>query len=405
MKYSGQYISSNKTDGLLKWAYTVLLFFIMISFFAPLIANDKPIRVKTSNKTIYPILSSKSYKSTCNKEDCKILRTPIPFSAQTIDVRAMHAAPGSLGGEELQYTHLLGTDGLGRDVTAALIYGSRTALWISVLAALLAFFIGCVYGLLIGYYGHDRVLVTYRQWICSIVILLLTGYGLLVISHLNQATILSDTNGAFLYMGMALLVSSFFYYSRNMLSKGKAIPVNLDGIGMRVVDLIKALPALFIVLFALQLVEQKRIYYLIILIAFLLWAGFARHARAEVWRMRSRASVQAALLAGKNDLWIFRHEILPFIVRPLFVSLAFSVAGAILLEATLSFLGIGMPVDHVSWGTLINDARNHNSSWWLLVFPGLCMLSLIWAIQHIGRSIESRLQYGNQLLSIDEKRS
>ncbi len=381
-------------------AYGIIFFFVLVSFLAPLISNVDPIYVNDGQRTYWPVVNSTNWQKICQDKNCIKKYTIIPFSPETIDVSSIHASPGTKSKEFDQAPHLLGTDEIGRDVMSALIHGSRTAVWISFLAVLVAFMVGLLYGLCMGYYGSDKFSMTIGQRIglfftCALFIYV--GYFLF---NLNQSGMVSSIVAIFLLL---LILVAYVFVSRLILrltaSIGKASPVDVDAVGMRVVDMVKSLPPLFIVLFALQIIGQANIWSLVLLIAYLLWATFARHSRAEVIRLRNKPSVQSAMLAGRSDLWIWRYEFLPFIVRPLFVTFAFSIAAAVLLEATLSFLGLGLPVDHVSWGTLINSARISGQSWWLLVFPGMCMLSLIWSLQHIGRHWESILRFNRSIKS------
>ena len=376
----------------LTWlAYGIIFGFTVLSLIAPLVANEDPLQVKIDNETYWPIFKKSNWQKKCRNNSCRKIYTLIPFSPETIDVSTTNAPPGIRSRQFNNKRHWLGTDGIGRDVLSAVVHGSRTAIWISIPAVFLAFLFGAFYGMCVGYYGDDRLVVTRRHIMWYLIALLTFIYISAFIRNLFEGGLITRGLALLLYaVGFVLLLSLVKFMSK-WLKAGKTVTLHVDAVGMRVIDMIKALPGLFIVLFALQLFRQQHTYHLIVLIAFLLWAVFARHARAEVLRLRQHPSVQSALLTGRSDWWVWTNEILPFIIRPLLVTMAFSLAGAILLEATLSFLGIGLPVDHVSWGTLINDARMSPTSWWLLVFPGLCMLSLIWSFQHVGRIWESRL--------------
>src|SRR5208283_4760959 len=89
------------------------------------------------------------------------------------------------------------------------------------------------------------------------------------------------------------------------------------------------------------------------------WVGYARLVRAQVLAVREKEFVEAARALGATDLRIFIRHILPNIVQPLIVQSAIGMAGAVLAEATLSFLGLGIPPPSASWGSMLNDARSH----------------------------------------------
>ena len=399
MMASGNKHPAAKSNMITGLAYGIVAFFILLGIIAPILSNEKPLRIQTSQGTYWPVLNNVNWQRMCDAAPCQKIFAPIGFSPNTLDPSASRAQPGA---KSVEYgsRHILGTDAYGRDVLAIIIHGSRTAIWISLLAVGLAFLIGICYGMFMGYYGRDRIRLYPVRIFLNGIIWLLAIAGLVFIHNLSAASLLSPVETAvFIVLVCFAAVLLMRIGSRMIRADSRYRMLDVDSIGMRLVDLIKALPPLFIVLFALQLIDVPNVWYLIFLIAFLLWATFARHARAETLRLRAGASVQKALLTGRSDLWIWRHEILPFIIRPLLVTVAFSIAAAVLLEATLSFLGLGLPAEHASWGTLINAARTNPDAWWLLVFPGICLLSLIWGFQHIGRTWEEKLRFSKRIVS------
>ena len=400
MKLAGSISPISTNSWRLQLSWGILIFFVIMSFLAPLLSNENPIYISTKEKSYWPIVSGVNWQKICSAQACETVNTIVPFSATTIDVSSIYAPPRTNRASAEGGTHLLGTDALGRDVLAALIYGTRTAVWVSMMAAGIAFIIGLLYGLIVGYYGDDRMKYSTKHLALIIVLGLVSIMIFLFINSAYAALLISTATAVISYILLSVgFISTWIWILRHS-SRGASRHLALDSIGMRIVDAIKALPALFIVLYALQVRESITMWYLIAVIAFLLWPTFARHGRAEVLRLRRSPSVQSAQLTGRSDSWIWIHEILPFMVRPLLVSLAFSMASAVLLEATLSFLGLGLAADHVSWGTLIDAARARPDAWWLLVFPGLCMLALVWSLQHLGRHWESRLRNQQSMRSL-----
>jgi ABC-type dipeptide/oligopeptide/nickel transport system permease subunit len=119
---------------------------------------------------------------------------------------------------------------------------------------------------------------------------------------------------------------------------------------------------------------------LIIIIGLLGWTSIARITRAEYLKARNLEYVIAAKALGmKHRRILFRH-ILPNVMPLILVQIVFGMGSAVLAEASLSFLGIGIPSGSASWGSLLNEGHEHFSSWWLVVFPGacLCMLMLLY---------------------------
>jgi peptide/nickel transport system permease protein len=122
------------------------------------------------------------------------------------------------------------------------------------------------------------------------------------------------------------------------------------------------------------------------------WVGYARLVRAQVMAVREREFVEAARALGASDLRIMTRHILPNIVQPLIVQAAIGMAGAVLAEATLSFLGLGIPAPTASWGSMLNDARSHLfDSPHMVVFPALAVMLAVLSFNFIGDALRDYL--------------
>jgi peptide/nickel transport system permease protein len=122
------------------------------------------------------------------------------------------------------------------------------------------------------------------------------------------------------------------------------------------------------------------------------WVGYARLVRAQVLAVREREFVEAARALGANDLRILLRHILPNIVQPVIVQAAIGMAGAILAEATMSFLGLGVPPPTASWGSMLNDARSHLfDAPHLVLFPALTVMLAVLAFNFIGDALRDVL--------------
>lgn len=218
----------------------------------------------------------------------------------------------------------LGTDDQGRDMVSAILYGARLSLVIGISAMAIASVLGVGLGLAAGYFGG---------W--------------------------------------------------------------LDAVVMRIADIQLALPAILTALLidgisrgilppAAQ--QELRVAVLILAIALSLWVNFARTARASTFVERNREYVQAAMIMGQHPLRIMGVHILPNILGPLLVIMTVDLASAILLEATLSFLGIGLPASSPSLGTLIRIGMQFllSGEWWILWMPTAFLVALVVAINVLG---------------------
>jgi peptide/nickel transport system permease protein len=122
------------------------------------------------------------------------------------------------------------------------------------------------------------------------------------------------------------------------------------------------------------------------------WVGYARLVRAQVMAVKEREFVEAARALGASDLRVLCRHILPNIVQPLIVQAAIGMAGAVLAEATLSFLGLGVPPPAASWGAMLNDARSHLfDSPHLVIFPAIAVMLAVLSFNFIGDALRDFL--------------
>ncbi|CAN0204450.1 unnamed protein product, partial [Chrysoparadoxa australica] len=212
---------------------------------------------------------------------------------------------------------LLGTDDQGRDMVSSILYGARLSLTIAIMAMIIATVLGVGLGLAAGFFGGRFDAIVMR---------------------------IADVQLALPAILTALLI---------------------DGISRGL------LPA------AMQ--DDLRVAVLTLAIALSLWVNFARTARASVFVERNKDYVQAAMIMGQHPLRVMLRHILPNILGPLLVIMTVDLASAILLEATLSFLGIGLPADSPSLGTLIRIGMQFllSGEWWILWVPTLFLVALV----------------------------
>jgi peptide/nickel transport system permease protein len=139
---------------------------------------------------------------------------------------------------------------------------------------------------------------------------------------------------------------------------------------------------------------------LILALAISGWVAYARLVRAQVMSLKSREFVEAARALGASDLRIFCRHILPNILQPLIVQAAVGMAAAVLAEATLSFLGLGVPAPAVSWGAMLNDGRSHLfDAPHLIFFPAVAVMLCVLAFNFIGDALRDYLDPRTRLVS------
>lgn len=205
-----------------------------------------------------------------------------------------------------------------------------------------------------------------------------------VLSRLIYGTRISLKVG-FVAVGIAMVIGTFVglvsgYYSGL-----------LDNILMRFVDIMLCFPTFFLILAVIAFLEQS-IWYIMIIIGLTGWMGVARLVRAEVLSIRERDYIMAARALGAGDGRIIFRHILPNAVSPVLVSATLGVAGAILTESALSFLGIGVPPPTPSWGNILTAGKEYiEFAWWLTLYPGLAITVTVLAYYLVGEGIRDAL--------------
>lgn len=146
----------------------------------------------------------------------------------------------------------------------------------------------------------------------------------------------------------------------------------------RLIDLGACFPALVLALALVAAADRPGLWLLVTAIAATRWAGIARFFRGEVLRQRALPYCEAARAAGARRPHLLLRHILPNALSPILVTAAFSVSNAVLLEAGMSFLGLGVPPPAPSWGAILAEAqRQVRPSWWLVVFPALALFATV----------------------------
>lgn len=167
-----------------------------------------------------------------------------------------------------------------------------------------------------------------------------------------------------------------------------------DALIMRLVDVLHAVPTLLLLVTLLSLLHPSgfgAVLAMLTVIGVTRWTDLARLVRAEALRARASPYMEAAQALGLGPLRIMLRHLLPNVLSPVLVAASFSMAGAIVIEGALSFLGFGMPADVASWGALLNDAREHVDAWWLAVFPGALLFLTVSAYNILGEGVRDAI--------------
>lgn len=245
-----------------------------------------------------------------------------PFDLQTLNLADAETPPFWM--EEGSTQYLLGTDNQGRDMLSAIMFGARVSLLVGFGSVLFAMVLGVSLGLISGYFGGTIDAVIMR---------------------------IADVQLSFPAILIALLI---------------------DGITRA------ALPR--------DLHDQIAVYVLILAIGVSGWVQYARTVRGSTFVEKNKEYVQAARVIGLHPIAIMLRHVLPNVTGPVLVIATIHLAVAIITEATLSFLGVGVPATQPSLGTLIRIGNDFlfSGQWWITIFPGLALVIMVLAVNLLG---------------------
>ena len=216
--------------------------------------------------------------------------------------------------------HFMGTDNLGRDIFARVLWGTRASLLVGVFSAGLSCVIGIVFGALAGYYGG---------WI--------------------------------------------------------------DDVLSRFIDVILSMPIFFLLILVVALFGND-LFFVIVCIGGVTWPSSARIMRAQALTLRQRAFVMAAIGSGQSNLSVLFLHVVPNGIGPVLVNAVLGVAAAILIESSLSFLGIGVQPPIPSWGNILAEGKaTLGTAWWLMLFPGLAIFFTVLGYNLLGEGLREAL--------------
>jgi peptide/nickel transport system permease protein len=165
----------------------------------------------------------------------------------------------------------------------------------------------------------------------------------------------------------------------------------VDSVMMRFVDIMLCFPTIFLILAVIAILEPS-IWNIMIIIGITGWMGVSRLVRAEFLTLKERDFVVASRAVGATDLRIIFRHILPNAIAPVLVSAVLGVGGAILIESSLSFLGLGVQPPTPSWGNMLTAGKdNIEIAWWLSLFPGMAILVTVLGYNLLGEGLQDAL--------------
>lgn len=164
----------------------------------------------------------------------------------------------------------------------------------------------------------------------------------------------------------------------------------VDLVISRVFEIMLSIPTFFLLITVAALLPPS-IFLTMAIIGATSWVGIARFTRNEFLRIRTQDYVTSAIALGVTDRKVMFKHILPNALAPVIVSVVLGIAGAILVESSLSFLGIGVPAELVTWGSILQEASTTTFAWWLAVFPGFAIFITVLAYYLVGEGLREVL--------------
>jgi len=397
------------------WSLYFVGFLAAIALFADFIANEKPIIAKYNGRIITPIFKGyavdlgigqwpKDLQNVLwkNLEYDWAVKTPVPYSPTNTDfLNAAFKDPLVKHNVKSKfYHHWLGTDDLGRDVLSGMIHATRIALLVGLVSMAIATFIGILMGAFAGFFGDNRLRIS-RASAFLVPLFMLIG---LYYAFMARNYIISDAIGESITMGlfqivlsvvMFVLISSLGWLLARPLKAigwfGKKVNVPADIIVSRIIEIFVSVPRLFLIIAIVAAMNSPSLFMVMLIIGATSWTGIARLIRAELLRVRSLEYIEAADALGFSGTRTLLRHAIPNALSPVLIAIAFGIAAAILIEAFLSFIGIGVPAETQTWGSLLNLARGAPKAWWLATFPGFAIFITVTVFNLIGEGLTDAL--------------
>ena len=284
--------------------------------------------------------------------------------------------------------YLLGTDDLGRDVFARMMQGAWVSLTVGFVAVGISVMIGVILGGIAGYYGTLKIKSIHVLFLIAFVVsmvFLASGQKGLAMNSFIVAVILAVFSALYYYLtvkeGSNPKIFDFLFFDT----------FSIDTLIMRIVDIMLCFPGFFLILTIVALLPAS-IYNIMIVIGLTSWMGTTRFVRAEFLSLREQDFVSAAKVMGINDISIIFRHMIPNAIAPVLVSATIGIAGAILTEAGLSFLGFGVPPPHATWGNILSDGKRFLfDAPWLTYIPGLSILAVVLSFNLFGEGLRDAL--------------
>ncbi len=390
----------------------MVFFLALIALFADFIANEKPIAFKDEQGWHYPVLKEYGVMAGLTKWPAEwvtmrwseqkfesAIYPLIPYSPSTQDYKnAQFTSPFDKQNiESERWRHWLGTEELGRDILSAMIHGTRIAFMVGLVSMFLATVIGVVLGALAGFFGDDRMKFSRVSLILGAFFAIPAYfYSLQSRTHILSEAIAESFGRFLLQLIISILILSVFIGLIWLLGLplkkiswfGQKISIPIDIIIQRIIEILVSIPKLFLII-AIVAIAKPSIMLVMAVIGLTSWTEIARFIRAELLKVRNLEYIEASHALGYSNMrTLFKHAI-PNAISPVLIAVAFGIASAILVEGFLSFIGIGIPPEVLTWGKLLSLSRS--APWWFAIAPGFAIFLVVTLFNLLGEGLTDAL--------------
>lgn len=399
----------------------LIIIWVLVALLADIIATEKPLVVSYNGKTSFPAFNAifndeeTSSSSVYEKINWKQIETdfvvwaPISWSHEIPDVynrdfigpfdtQMIKSISGEMIEIPFRHRHLLGTDRIGRDLFAMIIHGSRISLKIGLLSTLIAGIIGIFLGGISGFFGNTGLFVFRSQYILGV-----SGFLMgLFWAFISRSTIIAtafetDLTQSILQILLSILIllstTVILFSIGRFITPGKwlkeKVSIPIDDLIQRFSELFSTMPKILLLLTLAAVLKDKSVGVVVVIIGLTGWTGVSRFTRAEVMKVKTMPFIQAARTQGFSERAILGKYALPNSMGPVFIELAFLISGSILAESSLSFLGVGVPVEIATWGSILSEGRQDFDAWWMVIFPGLAIFFAVVLFNSLGQRLRS----------------
>jgi len=308
-----------------KYSIRFIVVLIVFAACADIIANEKPLACNYQGHVYFPVFKSYLVSTGISEWPAEVQNVewkklnyqwvvfpPIPYLPQNIDEANVHSV-GPFDKQQVRsihWRHWLGTDELGHDILAAMIYGTRIAMLVGIVSMGIAAIIGLIMGLLAGYFGDDRLKLTRAQIIFNLLFIMLgIFYAFGLRSYALSDALASSFISFLLQLMISILILIIMLCVGNVLAMpfkkvpflGRKVSIPVDIIVSRCIEVMMSIPTLFLIM-AIIAVAKPSVILVMVVIGATAWTGIARFVRAELLRIRELEYIEAAHALGYSEI-------------------------------------------------------------------------------------------------------